>query len=114
VLPSGDASPANAGLLVSVRLLHRRNRLDDGCRLKPPLNRAAERWVEETKKKLTLNEKIGQLIVPAFESGFLSTDSDLFDEVSRLVREYHVGGFHVFGASVPAPAVLLNSSWCPL
>jgi hypothetical protein len=85
-----------------------------GVAAKPPLNRAAERWVEETKKKLTLNEKIGQLIVPAFESGFLSTDSDLFDEVSRLVREYHVGGFHVFGASVPAPAVLLNSSWCPL
>jgi beta-N-acetylhexosaminidase len=82
-----------------------------GVAAKPPLNRAAERWVEETKKKLTLNEKIGQLIVPAFESGFLSTDSDLFDELSRLVREYHVGGFHVFGASVPAPPVLLNPAY---
>ena len=72
------------------------------------LDRAAERWVEQTLKKLTPDEKIGQLIVPSFESNFLSTDSDTFDMLTRLVREYHVGGFHVFGASQPAPSVLLN------
>ena len=75
------------------------------------LDRAAERWVEETAKKLTPDEKIGQLIVPSFESNFLSTDSDTFDMLARLVREYHVGGFHVFGASQPAPSVLLNSGY---
>ena len=32
------------------------------------LDQAAERWVTETQKKLTLDEKIGQLIVPTFES----------------------------------------------
>ena len=31
--------------------------------------------------------------------------------LTRLVREYHVGGFHVFGASQPAPSVLLNPSY---
>ena len=72
------------------------------------LDRAAERWVEQTLKKLTPDEKIGQLIVPSFESNFLSTDSDTFEMLTRLVREYHVGGFHVFGASMPAPSVLLN------
>ncbi|HEV2984644.1 MAG TPA: glycoside hydrolase family 3 protein [Vicinamibacterales bacterium] len=75
------------------------------------LDRAAERWVEQTKRKLTLDEKIGQLIVPSFETNFLSTDSDTFDALTRLVREYHVGGFHVFGASQPAPAVLLNPNY---
>ena len=40
------------------------------------LDRAAERWVEQTMKKLTVDEKVGQLIVPSFESNFLSTDSD--------------------------------------
>jgi hypothetical protein len=25
-----------------------------------------------------------------------------------IVREYHVGGFHVFGASTPVPSLLLN------
>ena len=75
------------------------------------LDAAAERWVEQTKKSLTLDEKIGQLIVPSFESNFLSTDSDTYDELTRLVRDYHVGGFHVFGASQPAPSVLLNAAY---
>src|SRR4051812_23698400 len=35
------------------------------------LDRAAERWVEQTLKKLSADEKIGQLIVPSFESNFL-------------------------------------------
>ena len=43
-----------------------------------------------------------------FESNFLSTGSDTFDDLTRLVRDYHVGGFHVFGATIPAPPVLLN------
>lgn len=75
------------------------------------LDRAAERWVEQTMKKLTVDEKIGQLVVPTFESNFLSTDSDTYDALSRLVRDYHVGGFHVFGATVPAPSVLLNPGY---
>ena len=62
-------------------------------------------------KKLTRDEKIGQLIVPSFESNFLSTDSDTFETLTRLVRDYHVGGFHVFGASIPAPSVLLNPGY---
>jgi beta-N-acetylhexosaminidase len=75
------------------------------------LDRAAERWVEQTMKKLTADEKIGQLIVPSFESNFLSTDSDTFESLTRLVRDYHVGGFHVFGATIPAPSVLLNPGY---
>src|SRR3954452_19484672 len=75
------------------------------------LDRAAERWVGQTLQALTPDEKIGQLIVPSFESNFLSTDSDTFDQLARLVREYHVGGFHVFGASQPSPSVLLNAGY---
>jgi beta-N-acetylhexosaminidase len=75
------------------------------------LDRAGEQWVRQTLKSLTADEKIGQLIVPSFESNFLSTDSDTFDTLSKLVREYHVGGFHVFGASQPSPSVLLNAGY---
>jgi beta-N-acetylhexosaminidase len=75
------------------------------------LDRAGEQWVQQTFKSLSIDEKIGQLIVPSFESNFLSVDSDTFDQLSRLVRDYHVGGFHVFGASMPVPSVLLNSSY---
>jgi beta-N-acetylhexosaminidase len=75
------------------------------------LDRAGERWVEQTLKTLTPEAKIGQLIVPSFESNFLSTDSETFEMLTRLVRDYHVGGFHVFGASQPAPSVLLNAGY---
>ncbi|HJZ76254.1 MAG TPA: glycoside hydrolase family 3 protein [Vicinamibacterales bacterium] len=75
------------------------------------LDRDAEQWVDRTFQALTTDEKIGQLIVPAFDSSFVSTDSDVFDSLSRLVREYHVAGFHVFGATKPAPAVLLNAAY---
>jgi beta-glucosidase-like glycosyl hydrolase len=75
------------------------------------LDREATRWVDDTLKKLTVDEKIGQLIVPSFESGYTSTDSDAFDALSRLVKDFHVGGFHVFGATQPVPAVLLNPSY---
>jgi len=83
----------------------------DGTRDIFPLDAAGTRWVEQTLKTLTLDEKIGQLIVPSFESSFTSTDSDAFDLMARLVRDYHVGGFHVFGGSIPAPSVLLNRGY---
>jgi beta-N-acetylhexosaminidase len=75
------------------------------------LDRDAARWVEQTEKKLTLDEKVGQVIVPSVDSTYLSNDTDAFDQLVRLAREYHVGGFHVFGGSEPIPAVLLNSGY---
>jgi beta-N-acetylhexosaminidase len=76
-----------------------------------PLDAGATRWVDQTSKRLSVDDKVGQLIVPSFESSFLSTDSETFDQLTRLVRDYHVGGFHVFGASMPAPSVLLNPTY---
>ena len=76
-----------------------------------PLDRAAERWVQETLKKLTPEERVGQLVVPSFDSNYVSSDSEMFDGLARLVRDYHVSGFHVFGGTDPQPAVLLNPAY---
>jgi beta-N-acetylhexosaminidase len=78
------------------------------------LDRDSVRWVDQTLAKLSVDEKIGQLIVPSFESSYMSADSDAFDALARLVKEFHVGGFLVFGASQPAPPVLLNPSYGPI
>ena len=75
------------------------------------VDRDGARWVEQTLKQLSVDEKIGQLIVPSFDSTYLSTDSDTFDELSKLARDYHVGGFHLFGGSEPVPGVLLNPAY---
>jgi beta-N-acetylhexosaminidase len=78
---------------------------------KDQLDRGAERWVRSTLEKLSLDEKVGQMIVSSFQSNFISTDSRAFDELARAVHEYRVGGFHVFGGSEPAPNVLLNPTY---
>ena len=82
-----------------------------GAQPSPPIDRAAQAWVDRTFEHLSLDEKIGQLIVPSFESTYLSTDTDTFDNLARLVRDYHVGGFHVFGGSESSPGVLLNAAY---
>jgi beta-N-acetylhexosaminidase len=78
---------------------------------RPPLDKAAEKWVQATIKKMSLDDKVGQLLVSSFQSNFVSTDSDAFEVLAKAVRDYHVGGFHVFGASELAPPVLLNPTY---
>src|SRR6185436_3451305 len=75
------------------------------------LDAEGEKWVRSTLRKLTLDEKIGQMLVTSFESNFMSTDSAEFERLARAVREVHVGGLHVFGGSERVPAVLLGSGY---
>jgi len=75
------------------------------------LDAAAERWVKATLARMSLEERIGQMIVPSFESTFVSSDSEEYDRLVSLVHELHVGGFHVFGGSRPTPGVLLNPTY---
>ena len=77
----------------------------------PVLDREAERWVTETLDGMTLDEKIGQLLLPSFRSTYTGSDSETYDELVTLVREYHVGGFHLFGGRTSAPDVLLNPTY---
>jgi len=76
-----------------------------------PVDRAAERWVDETMRRLTMAERIGQLVVPAFDANFVSTDSEVFDRLAELVRTYHVSGFHVFGGTDEQSRMLLNPTY---
>ena len=73
------------------------------------LDPAAERWVASTLAGMTLDQKIGQMVVPSFEAVYTSSDSVSYDRLVRLVHEQHVGGFHVFGAREPLPRVLLGA-----
>jgi beta-N-acetylhexosaminidase len=85
--------------------------LSAGARDPFTVDRDGARWVEQTLKKLSVDEKVGQVIVPSFDSTYLSSDTDAYEQLVKLTRDYHVGGFHVFGGSEPAPSVLLNSGY---
>jgi beta-glucosidase-like glycosyl hydrolase len=77
----------------------------------PDPARDAERWVQRTLKALTLDQKIGQMLQPSFQSSYIASDGETFDRLVTLATRQHVGGFHVFGSSVPAPQVLLNPTY---
>jgi beta-N-acetylhexosaminidase len=65
-------------------------------------------WVEATLKKMTLEEKIGQLIFPYFEAAFLGEGSARWQEIERNVTQFHVGGYHAYGGDPAALAYVVN------
>ncbi len=72
---------------------------------KPParakLPAAEEKWVQQTLKKMTLEEKLGQMLVVYYFGGFLSRESEEYGELMREVEQNHVGGFVVQTHSSP-------------
>ena len=72
------------------------------------LDKAAEKWVDTTFKAMSLDEKVGQLIVTSTESEYLPTDSDEFDRLAKKVTDLHLSGIHLFGGSERATSALLN------
>ncbi len=54
---------------------------------------ASERWVRQTLKGMTLDEKLGQLLVVYYFGGLTSTESPEYQTLVRDVEQRHVGGF---------------------
>src|SRR3981189_732676 len=57
------------------------------------LSPAANAWVESTLRKMTVNEKIGQLLFTTYHGSFTSTDSPAFQQIMHDVQDLPVGGF---------------------
>ena len=74
----------------------------------PATDPKAESWVRRTLEKMTLEEKVAQLVVPGLNGVYTPLDSEAFEKLERLARERRVGGFHVFGGGEALPPVLLN------
>jgi beta-N-acetylhexosaminidase len=73
-------------------------------------NSRAREWVEKTLRSMTLDEKIGQMIVPSGPpaGNFRPVDSDEMNTIRRNITEFHVGGYHTFGGDVAANALAIN------
>src|SRR5437764_13807112 len=71
-----------------------------------PLDRAAQSWVEQTLKKMTLDEKIGQLIVTTINASFTSVDSDGIETLHHPVRDEQVTVIHETLGSEPRQCCL--------
>jgi len=65
-------------------------------------------WVTATMEQMTLDEKVGQLLVPSLSPVFMNVQSDQFKEIERNITQFHAGGYHAFGGEPAAVAFLLN------
>lgn len=72
------------------------------------LSRADQRWVEKTLRSMSLDEKIGQLLIPEARGNFQNQESEQFEKIRRHIVEFHVGGYHTFGGDPAGTALMVN------
>jgi beta-glucosidase-like glycosyl hydrolase/CubicO group peptidase (beta-lactamase class C family) len=54
---------------------------------------AASQWVEATLRKMTTDEKIGQLLFTTYHGSFTAKDAPAYQQMMHDVKDLHVGGF---------------------
>ncbi len=57
------------------------------------LSSANQQWVETTLRKMSDDEKIGQLLFATYHGSFTSTDAAAYRQMMHAVDDLHVGGF---------------------
>jgi len=76
--------------------------------LLPAAGRGEDRWVAKTLARLTLRDKVAQLIGCRYDAPFLSRDSDYLKGLTELVANHKVGGLVIFAGEVYETAELNN------
>jgi beta-glucosidase-like glycosyl hydrolase len=67
------------------------------------------RWVKKTISRLTLEEKIGQMLCLGFYGNFVNRDSDTWDKYRRWVDELKIGGLVIYSGDVYETAHMMNT-----
>jgi beta-N-acetylhexosaminidase len=57
------------------------------------LDREGEKWAEKTLRKLSPEEKVGQLFMVWVRAEFLNVDAPEYLQLRDSIRQYHLGGF---------------------
>src|SRR5713101_6479477 len=57
------------------------------------LSPAANAWVETSLRKMTVDEKIGQLLFTTYHGSLTATDTAAYQQIMHDVTDLHVGGF---------------------
>src|SRR2546423_12370996 len=68
----------------------------------------ALKWADAELKRMTLDEKAGQLISGGINARFLNEGSDEFKELRRQVEQNHIGGIILFRGPVYESVHLVN------
>src|SRR5437764_9413596 len=71
-------------------------------------SKEALKWADAELRKMSLDEKIGQLIYVGVNATFLNQDSEAFKALRHQVVDNHVGGIILFRGPVYESVVLVN------
>ncbi len=55
-----------------------------------------EQWVERQLTSMSLEQKVGQMMVVTYQPRFYNEDDPVFQEILDRVRKYHVGGISMY------------------
>src|SRR5258708_33668467 len=69
---------------------------------------AALKWANKELKKMSIDEKIGQLIAVGLNATFLNQDSAAFQDLRHQIVDNHVGGIVLFRGPVYESVMLVN------
>jgi beta-N-acetylhexosaminidase len=73
-----------------------------------PLSKKEETWVRKTLRAMTLDEKIGQLIMADANITFWNRESEEYKKLEHHIRDNKVGGVLVFRSGVWPTAIVTN------
>ncbi|MFN2452816.1 MAG: glycoside hydrolase family 3 protein [Pyrinomonadaceae bacterium] len=69
---------------------------------------AALAWANAELRRMSLDEKIGQLISIGLNATFLNEDSDAYRALRHQIEDNHIGGITLFRSPVYESAILVN------
>src|ERR1700681_4578858 len=69
---------------------------------------AALKWAEKELKRMSLDEKIGQLVAVGLNATYLNQDSEAFKDLRHQIGDNHVGGIVLFRGPVYESVMLVN------
>jgi beta-N-acetylhexosaminidase len=72
------------------------------------LGPAEMRWTKKTLDKMTLEEKIGQMVACRYSGNFVNRNSGYFQNLKTMIVDYKIGGIIIFGGDVYESAILTN------
>jgi len=74
-----------------------------GCATSPKSGIAPEsKGLDHVIAAMTLEEKVGQMFMPKFDAQFYNDHHREFEEISRWVTDYHIGGLMILGGDIYA------------
>jgi len=68
----------------------------------------AWKWADKQLKKMSVEEKVGQLVHVGVNAKFANQDSEYFQDLKRQVVDKKIGGIIFFGAPIYETTILIN------